>query len=120
MRQAGRSLTDPPGLHPSNLAYTRTPFGKPPPSLSISKSGVLPMRSRIDSTLPGASAFAGTRRKLGEVRAIFATHLARLATAGDGGHDRNIVAFLQRGVEILQEANIVAVHINVDEAAHLA
>ena len=46
--------------------------------------------------------------------------VARQVAAGDGRHDRNIVAFLESGIEILQEANIVAVYINVDEATHFA
>src|SRR5262245_63581149 len=43
-----------------------------------------------------------------------------LAPACDGGDDRNVVALFEGGFEILQEANIVAVDVNIDEAAHFA
>src|SRR5262245_42930479 len=84
-----------------------------------SSSGVLPMRSRIDSTFAGAVGSAGTRRKREDGTAMEKLECESSA-AGDGGHDGNVVAFLQGGLQVLQESDVVAVDVDVDEAAHFA
>src|SRR5262249_56922208 len=45
---------------------------------------------------------------------------ARSAPAGDGRDDGDLVARLQRGLGALKEAYVFLVHVEVDEAAHLA
>src|SRR5262245_33950740 len=72
MRSAGRSLTDPPGLNPSNLTKIRTLPESPAESLRISSKGVSPIRSRTDSALFGSVEGTETNRKLGVARAIVA------------------------------------------------
>src|SRR5215510_2357517 len=72
MRSAGRSLTDPPGLKPSNLTKILTLLGSPAESLRISSKGVSPIRSRTDSALFGSVKATETNRRLGVARAIVA------------------------------------------------
>src|SRR5277367_480827 len=100
--RAARSFTEPPGLKPSSLAKMRTP-GRSRPSVSrvISSSGVLPMRS---STLRARA--AGTD--------------SRLTSAGNRRDDGDIVAILDLGAELVEEADVVAVQIDVHEAAQFA
>src|SRR5882757_3487428 len=40
--------------------------------------------------------------------------------AGDGGDDADFVAVLERGLAVLEEANVLLVDVDVDEAANLA
>ena len=40
--------------------------------------------------------------------------------AGDGGDDAHFVAVLQRGGLVVEKANVLLVHVNIHEAAHLA
>src|SRR4029450_22041 len=43
-----------------------------------------------------------------------------LPASRDGGHDRHGVASLQRGLGALEEADVLLVHVDIDEAAQLA
>ncbi len=70
IRRAGRSLTEPPGLLPSNLPSTRTPGGHPGRPRSCT-SGVFPMAS---SKLISAS-FAWSRSGVGQHCAVWHTRL---------------------------------------------
>src|ERR1700736_2827780 len=100
--RAARSLTDPPGLKPSSFARIRTP-GRSRPAVSrvISSIGVLPISS---STLPA--------RAIGTI--------VRLASAGDGWDDRDVVAILDLRFKLAQETDIVAVQIDIYEAPQFA
>src|SRR3990172_3035010 len=119
IHKAGRSLTDPPGLNPSSLAKMRTFEGSPSVIRGISSSGVSPTRSRTDSTFFGSFSADCTRRRL--VLAVVMNDLGRPSNAtGNGRNDGNTVAFLQTGFEVLQETNVVAVDVDVDETADLA
>src|SRR5581483_5489295 len=102
MLRAGRSLTEPPGLTPSSLAKTRTP-GRSRPWVTrvISSSGVLPISS---STL--------CARAVGTYSCS--------AAAGDSWDDGKVVAILDLRVELVEEADVVAVDVDVDEAAQFA
>src|SRR5215471_5039364 len=42
-----------------------------------------------------------------------------LAPPGDGRHDRDLVALLERGLVAVEEADVLLVHVDVDEAADL-
>jgi hypothetical protein len=91
IRSAARSLTDPPGLNPSNLAKIRTLAGSPAGSFRSSIKGVSPIRSRMDSALLGSADGTETNRRLGVARAIVAL-CKKLAAPGNGRDDRNIIA----------------------------
>src|SRR5690242_18946954 len=100
--RTARSLTEPPGLKVSSLAKMRTP-GRRSPAVRwrISNSGVSPIRS---ITLEARE--TGT--------------CCRSASAGDRRDDGNVVAILYRRVELVEEADVVAVEIDVHEPANLA
>src|SRR5262249_11558228 len=112
---AGRSLTEPPGLKPSSFASMRTPSASPSRTRRISTIGVFPMRSSTECTAGGPPAGASGDR----VRCA-AFRIRLLATAGDRGNDGHLVAGLHGRVEVLEEADVFAVHEDVDEAAHRA
>src|SRR5579885_304817 len=100
--RTARSLTEPPGLNVSSLAKMRTPGRRIPAVMRrISSSGVSPIRS-----ITLAARATGT--------------CWRSAAAGDRRDDGNVVAILYRGVELVEEADVVAVEIDVDEPANLA
>src|SRR3954470_13917532 len=46
--------------------------------------------------------------------------IGRLAASGDGRHDGHLVAVLQRGGLVVQKADVLLVHVDVDEAPQLA
>src|SRR5690348_4348191 len=102
MLRAARSLTDPPGLKPSSLAKIRT-CGRSSPAATArtSSSGVLPISSRTS-----CARATGT--------------ISWLTAAGDRRDDGDVVAILYLRVELIEEADVVAVQIDVDEAAQLA
>ena len=70
-----------------------------------------PIKSRTDSTFFGSFQGDRTRRRLGEVDGDMSALGYRLNAAGDRRYDGNIVALFESGFEILQETNIVAVHV---------
>src|SRR5687767_12556546 len=90
MLRAMRSFTDPPGFMPSSLARMRTAgLGL---SWLTSTSGVLPMASRIEPrTAKGPLA------------------------AGDGGEDGDHVGVLDRRGQLVEEAHVVVVAVDVHE-----
>src|SRR5262245_18020773 len=45
-------------------------------------------------------------------------YLGTSQTTGDRRHDRDLIVRRDRGVEVLQEADVVAVYVDVDEAPH--
>src|SRR5512143_2367161 len=92
MQRAGRSFTEPPGLKPSSLAKILTPVLIPSVILEISSSGVLPIRSRTDSTFLGSLKHDGMSLKL-DVAVRFMGSRSYDRTSGDGGNDRYIVSF---------------------------
>src|SRR6516225_8735167 len=111
MLSAARSFTEPPGLKPSSLARIFTERGSSRLTFPISTIGVLPTRSRTD----GASGVAGCERALSAV----ALGMARgSAPAGDRGDDRDFVVARDRGLEVGEEADVVAVDVDVDEPPH--
>src|SRR5688500_3282512 len=90
---AARSFTDPPRFAPSSLASMRTfGFGL---SAETSTIGVLPMSSVIDAWTP-------------------------MSAAGDGGEDRELVALLDRGLELAQVPDVLVVQVEVHELVHPA
>src|SRR5579862_316098 len=107
---AGRSLTDPPGLNPSSLPKMRTPGASPSRIFRSSTSGVLPTSWSADGTVSGP---------VGRASAARAVDIRGLPPPGDRGHDRQLVARLERGVEVLQETDVLAVHEDVHEPPHL-
>src|SRR5437867_583098 len=46
--------------------------------------------------------------------------LAMGSSAGDSGNDANLIPVLERRLLVLQETDVFFVHIDIDEAAHLA
>jgi hypothetical protein len=47
-------------------------------------------------------------------------HFELVLAAGDGGDDTDLVAVFERRLAVLEEADVLLVDIDVDEAAHLA
>src|SRR5947208_2733176 len=96
---AMRSFTEPPGFWPSSFTSSRTRgLGL---SWVISTSGVSPMRSSTDrywATVPVPVALA----------------------AGDGRQDRDDVGLGDLGVELVEVADVVVVHVNVHELVQRA
>src|SRR5437867_1592953 len=80
----------------------RTP-GRTSPAVSavISSSGVLPIRSRT-------------------LWALATGTVSRSASAGNRWNDGDVVAILDLGVELIKEPDVVAVEVDVDEAAQVA
>src|SRR5437868_12559421 len=111
---AGRSLTEPPGLNPSSLPKMRTPGASPSRTLRSSTSGVLPTSWSADGTVSGPVA-----GDVGRASAARAVDIRGLPPPGDRGYDRELVTGLERGVEVLQEADVLAVHEDVHEPPHL-
>src|SRR3990172_7630272 len=100
MYRAMRSFTLPVGLWPSSLAYTATPgFGL---RCRRRTSGVLPMVSRIDS------------------QSMVAAGASLARAAGQRRQDREDVAFLERRVQLAQEAHIFIVQVYVHKAVDLS
>src|SRR6187549_3350160 len=97
----------------------RTPGATPSRTLRISTSGVLPIRSSGDERRRGPS--VGINGRASDAWADMTTYRASpvLSPPGDGGHDRQLVARLERRLEVLQEADVLAVDEDVDEAADL-
>src|SRR4030095_12235789 len=119
IRSAGRSFTEPPGLKPSTLAYMRTPSGTPSRTRVISTSGVFPISWRTDGeTIGPAPGAVGPEKK--RAWATCEGMRSRLAPSRDRRHDRQLVARLERRLQVLEEADVLAVHEDVDEALHLA
>src|SRR5436190_5794062 len=80
-------------------------------------SGVLPTRSRTLGVRPGVEACSVPPVAVApdDMELGLGFH-----PAGDCRDDRDLVAFLHRGVETREEANVLAVHVEVDETAHFA
>src|SRR3954454_12666208 len=97
MDSATRSFTLPPGFCPSSLARIRT-FGLGLIPLT-STSGVLPIRPRAESYR--ATSVAGS-------------------AAGDGREDRDGLAAGELGVELVEEADVVVVDVDVHELVEVA
>src|SRR6185295_16196834 len=109
---AGRSLTEPPGLKPSSLPSRRTPGATPSRIVRSSTSGVFPTSWSAEGTTLGPSSGAAGRPSTARAG-------SRLASSGDRRNDRQLVTGLEGGVEVLQEADVLAVHEDVHEASHL-
>src|SRR5215468_3087991 len=118
--RAGRSFTEPPGLKPSILANRRTPGGTPSRTRWISTSGVLPISSSTEGETSGPSPGAVGPVEQPACARRDAIHAPRSAASRDGRDDRELVARLHRGVEVLEEADVLAVDEDVDEAPDLA
>src|SRR4051794_31632484 len=85
MALAARSFTDPPGFWPSSLAQMRTlGLGE---SADTSTSGVLPIRSRTDE-------YAAT------------------SAPGDGRQDGHLAPLADLGVQAVEVAHVVVVHVH--------
>src|SRR5262245_4479388 len=106
---AGRSFTDPPGLNPSSFAKSRTPEATPSRSRRISASGVFPTSWSADGTARGPSAGDVGRESAARAGCIGRT----LPTSGDRRDDRELVPRLERGLEVLEKADVLAVHEDV-------
>src|SRR5437867_191342 len=115
---AGRSLTEPPGLKPSSLPRSRTPGATPSRTWRISTSGVLPTSCRAEGAVSGPSAGDVGRARTARAGSIVQAPGA-LPPPGDRRDDRQLVARLERRVEVLEEADVLAVHEDVHEAPHL-
>src|SRR2546427_8174436 len=98
MDSAMRSFTDPPGFCPSSFTSRRT-RGLGLSGLT-STSGVLPMRSRTERCTATAS--------------------PGVLPAGDGGKDRHDVGVGHLGVELVEVADVVVVHVHVHELVQTA
>src|SRR5262245_49518278 len=115
--RAGRSFTEPPGLKPSSLAKMRTSGRTPSRTARISTSGVLPISSTTERATNGPEAGpAGTAHRTCAAALLMSR---RSATAGDRRHDRQLVTGLHRSRDLLEEADVLAVHEDVDEPPHL-
>src|SRR5262245_58976250 len=118
IRSAGRSFTEPPGLKPSTLPKMRTPSGTPSRTRLISTSGVFPISwSTEGETIGPASGAVGPEKK--RAWATSDAMRSRLAPSRDRRHDRQLVARLERCLQVLWEADVLAVHEAVDEAPRL-
>src|SRR5262245_5377407 len=117
---AGRSFTEPPGLRPSILPNRRTPGGTPSRTRRISTSGVLPISWSTDGETSGPSPGAVGPAKKRAWASGDAMQAPRLASSRDGRHDGQLVAGLEGCLEVLEEADVLAVHEDVDEPLHLA
>src|SRR3954470_16384719 len=106
---AGRSLTEPPGLKPSSLAKILTAGEMPAAILRISSSGVSPISSRTDSIFFGSLKRSVASQRAAEGLAIKCS--GKRLPAGDRGNDRDVIAFLERSLEILEKTDVVAVDI---------
>src|SRR4030095_15661016 len=116
---AGRSFTEPPGFKPSSLPKMRTPCGTPSRTRVISTSGVFPISwSTEGETIGPAPGAVGPEKK--RAWATSGGMRSRLASSRDGRHDRQLVARLERGLQVLEEADVLAVDEDVDEALHLS
>src|SRR5207248_11648003 len=107
---AGRFFTEPPGLNPSSLPKSRTPDASPSRTFRSSTSGVLPTSWSADGTASGPVA-----GDVGRASAARAVDIRGLPPPGNRGHDRQLVVRLERGVEVFQEADVLAVHEDVHE-----
>src|SRR5262245_53891940 len=117
---AGRSFTEPPRLKPSSLPKMRTPGATPSRTLRISTRGVLPIRSSGDERRRGPSVGMSGRPASDACADMTASRADRaLSPPGDGGHDRQLVARLERRIQVLQETDVLAVHEDVHEATDL-
>src|SRR5688572_6549135 len=114
--RAGRSFTEPPGLKPSSFAKRRTSGGTPSRTCSSSTSGVLPISCRTEGATGGEPPLASIAAECG---AAAVPVMGRSRTARDRRHDRQLVAGLHRRPELLQKANVLTVHEDVDEPPHL-
>src|SRR5881296_1005877 len=112
---AGRSFTEPPGLNPSSFAHMLTPGATPSRTWRISTSGVLPTRLATERAASGPSVGA-----VGRARAASDVIVPPLGASRDRRDDRHLVARLDGRVELLQEADVLAVHEEVHEAPDLA
>src|SRR5438445_6230873 len=115
--KAGRSFTEPPGLKPSSLPRMRTPGATPSRTRRISISGVLPTSWSAEGTASGPAAGEVGRARTARAEIM---RVAALAASGDRRHDRQIVARLERRVEVREEADVLAVDEDVHEAPHLS
>src|SRR5919198_34338 len=115
--RAGRSFTEPPGLKPSSLPRMRTPGATPSRTRRISTSGVLPTSWSADGTASGPA-----DGEVGRARTARAGSMGMAASAasGDRRDDGELVTRLEGRVEVLQEADVLAVDEDVHEAPHLA
>src|SRR5437764_13932342 len=101
---AGRSLTEPPGLNPSSLPKIRTPGASPSRIFRSSTSGVLPTSWSADGTVSGPVA-----GDVGRASAARAVGIRELSPPGDRRHDRELVARLEGGFQLLPAADVLAV-----------
>src|SRR5262245_4447805 len=116
---AGRSFTEPPGLKPSTLPKMRTPSGTPSRTCLISTSGVFPISWSTDGeTIGPASGAVGPEKK--RAWATCEAMRSRLPPSRDRRNDRQLVTRLERCLQVLEEADVLAVDEDVDEALHLS
>ena len=116
---AGRSFTEPPGLKPSSLAKTRTPGGTP------SRERADLDQRRVADQVERRSSAGERRRSPGRAGRMRDCGGARASGGGSappamaGTIEISSPSFT--GVSrFVQEADVLAVHEDVDEAAHLA
>src|SRR3989449_11692456 len=114
--RAGRSFTEPPGLKPSSLPRMRTAGATPSRVRRISISGVLPTSWSAEGTASGPAAGEVGRARTARAETM---RVAALAASGDRRHDRQLVARLERRVEVGEEADVLAVYEDVHEAPPL-
>src|SRR3989454_412292 len=115
--RAGRSFPEPPGLKPSSLPRMRTAGATPSRVRRISISGVLPTSWSAEGTASGPADGEVGRARTARAGSM---GMAALAASRDRRDDRQLVARLERRLEVLQEADVLAVDEDVHEAPHLS
>src|SRR5438046_175632 len=78
-----------------------------------STNGVLPTRSRIEWARLGGLVTDGSTCGCACGDLSFCT-----SPSGDGRYDSDLITVFNRCIQATEEADVVAVHVNVDEAAH--
>src|SRR4030095_13497272 len=117
---AGRSFTEPPGLKPSSLPKRRTPSGTPSRTCRISTSGVLPISWSTDGATIGPAPGVVGPEKNRAWATCDAMPAPRLPASRDGWHDRQLVARLEGGLQVLEEADVFAVDEDVAAPLHVS